>query len=266
MDLRSVTENIRALLGPIRLLRERLDSSTSGSRVAPRRDPVGPVFTPPQVRHNSLSSSRPRGRSRSRHRSVPNRRTSSTVSTGAGLGSLPPGSFVPPAGDAPTLPRSSVCSRNGCDRLVQPSCITGYCDQHCTSRRCPLHSVGGSAARRCRTEGCGNQVQAECATGYCPRHCTSQRCSCARLVSCTASVGCGDSRSRVRSRSSRPRDHRADTRRDSDLASHVGASLGSVSDDGRSLLPVPLQEAADCLHVALPSGEGRASPPVRRER
>ena len=79
-------------------------------------------------------------------------------------------------------PEQRVCRLFACRAVVVDTCRTGYCRDHCNSRRCPCNSARRAAPaaglRTCRRVGCHAEVAGSCRTGFCPDHCFSRRCSC----------------------------------------------------------------------------------------
>ena len=92
----------------------------------------------------------------------------------------------------PTQNRTvGTCKHAGCQEHVLIFCVTGYCPNHCVSRRCTCHPhvlpTEGAGQQRlapsarpriCRHVGCTTTVLPSCRTGFCATHCTSARCSC----------------------------------------------------------------------------------------
>ena len=85
---------------------------------------------------------------------------------------LPPGASppVPPppiAHEVPRPDRPSVnhCRRSGCSSPVPLSCPVGFCQTHCTSSRCSVHSTP-TRRRRCRARECSSLVPRSCVSGF----------------------------------------------------------------------------------------------------
>ena len=73
--------------------------------------------------------------------------------------------------------RSRACRVRGCAACVPRSCITGFCEAHCTSPRCRLHH------RRlpvCSSPNCAVDASPCCVVGTCQAHCTHPQCGHAR--------------------------------------------------------------------------------------
>ena len=96
---------------------------------------------------------------------------------------LPPGASppVPPppiAHEVPRPDRPSVnhCRRSGCSSPVPLSSPVGFCQTHCTSSRCSLHSTP-TRRRRCRARGFfGSTFLCQWVLRVSLHHCTHTQC------------------------------------------------------------------------------------------
>ena len=84
---------------------------------------------------------------------------------------------APPPAPNRRAPRARICRRPNCWALVAHECLTGYCQEHCTSSRCEcVRPRNGPERSLCRRNDCQASVNTGCRTGYCQAHCFS--CTC----------------------------------------------------------------------------------------